>query len=133
MYDIHIHTWHTWLCIFQFPFLSYHLVAPQPVKSRQWVTVTAGGDLILTCNIEMAYPPPVFHWQHIMPHEDEIAENVQTFENGSLLLTGVKIPAIYKCTAGNEYGRSVQFIYISKHIKLLTKHCIASIHTCVCS
>ena len=129
MYDIHIHAWHT--CIFQFPCLLYHLVAPQPVKSRQWVTVTAGADLILPCNIEMAYPPPVFHWQHIMPHEDEIAEDVQILENGSLLLTGVKIPAIYKCTAGNEYGTSVQFIYISKHIKLLTKHCIASTYMCM--
>ena len=109
--------------------ISYYLVAPQPVKSRQWVTITAGADLILPCNIEMAYPPPVFHWQHIMPHEDEIAENVQPLKNGSLLLTGVKAPAIYKCTAWNEYGTSIQFIYISKH-KLLTIHYKASTYVC---
>ena len=62
----------------------------------------------------MAYPPPLFHWQHIVPHDDEVAGNFQQLENGSLLLTGVKAPAIYKCMAWNEYGTSIQFIYISK-------------------
>ena len=84
--------------------------------SRQWVTITAGDDLILSCIIEMAYPPPLYHWQHIVPHEDVItAESSQLLNNGSLLLSGVKNPAIYKCMAWNEYGTSIQLIYISKY------------------
>ena len=89
-------------------------VAPQPEKSRQWITVTAGADVVLPCIVEMAYPPPLYHWQHIVPHEDNVVANFQPLYNGSLLLTGVKAPAIYRCKAWNEYGTSVHFIYISK-------------------
>ena len=90
-------------------------------KVKKWITITAGTDLILPCIIEMAYPPPLFHWQHIVPHEDEVAGDFRLLENGSLLLTGVKAPAIYKCMAWNEYGTSIQFTYISKH-KLITMY-----------
>ena len=63
----------------------------------------------------MAYPPPLYHWQYIAPYEDvTIPENAQLLNNGSLLLSGVSTPAIYKCTAWNEYGTSIQLVYISK-------------------
>ena len=90
-------------------------VAPQPVMSRRWIKITAGDDVVLPCVTEMAYPPPLYHWQHIAPHEDEMtSENSQLLNNGSLLLSGVNTPAIYRCIAWNEYGRSIQLIYISK-------------------
>ena len=90
-------------------------VAPQPVMSRQWIVITAGDDVVLPCVIEMAYPPPLYHWQHIAPYEDvTMSENAQLLNNGSLLLSGVNSPAIYKCIAWNEYGTSIQLVYISK-------------------
>ena len=70
--------------------------------------------MILPCTIEMAYPPPLFHWEHIVPHKDPVAGRSQLLSNGSLLLTEVKSPAIFKCVAWNEFGISTQFIYISK-------------------
>ena len=116
-YNVHNQLRIIYLCICTY----IYTVAPQPVKSREWITITAGADLILPCIIEMAYPPPLFHWQHIVPHEDEVAGDFRLLENGSLLLTGVKAPAIYKCMAWNEYGTSIQFIYISKR-KLITMY-----------
>ena len=90
-------------------------VAPHPVMSRQWIVITAGDDVVLPCVIEMAYPPPLYHWQHIAPYEDvTMSENAQLLNNGSLLLSGVNTPAIYKCIAWNEYGTSIQLVYISK-------------------
>jgi len=91
-----------------------YAAAPRPIMSRQWITVPAGADVVLSCIIDMAYPPPLFHWQHILPHEDMRPENFQQLSNGSLLLTEVKIPGIYRCMAWNEYGTSTQLIYLSK-------------------
>ena len=97
------------------------LVAPQPIQSQQLIVVTAGGDVILTCIIEMAYPPPLLQWAHVAPHRDIVPGKSQQLNNGSLLLTGVKTPAIYKCIAWNEFGASVQLKYISKcTIEVLT-------------
>ena len=91
-----------------------YTVAPQPVMSRQRIEIKAGDDVVLPCVIEMAYPPPLYHWQHIEPFEDvRSSENFKLLNNGSLLLSGIRTPAIYKCTAWNEYGRSIQLIYIS--------------------
>ena len=70
--------------------------------------------MVLPCVIDMAYPPPLFHWTHIVPHKDVVPNRFQQLSNGSLLVTGVKIPAIYQCIAWNEYGTSIQITYLSK-------------------
>jgi len=82
------------------------------VSSRQSITIPAGADIILPCIIKVANPAPLYHWQHLPPNDSIPQEKFHPLDNGSLLLTDVRVPGIFKCTAWNEYGASTQIIYL---------------------
>ena len=85
---------------------------PWSVSSRQSITIPAGADVILPCIIESANPAPLYNWQHLPPNDSIPQKEFHQLDNGSLLLTDVHVPGIFKCTAWNEYGTSTQIIYL---------------------
>ena len=87
--------------------------APQPSFHTDTISAPYGSNVTLTCAIDVANPSPSYYWEHLSG-EDISLRISMIFNDGSLLLKNVQKSGIYRCTASNGYGSSIQIIQLSK-------------------
>ena len=89
------------------------MAAPQPTFHSNNVTVSYGSSITLPCTIDVANPSPSYYWERESDGDSPFEVN-STLSDGSLLLNNVQQSDIYRCTAHNDYGSSLQLIELSE-------------------
>ena len=92
--------------------LFSYTAAPQPTFHTDTVSVCYGYNVTLPCTIDVANPSPSYYWERTSLGGS--SELNKTFSDGSLHLKNVKHSGIYRCTAQNDYGSSIQIIELSE-------------------
>ena len=93
--------------------LTLYTAAPQPTLHNATVSALYGSDVTLPCTIDVANPSPSYIWES-MSAEGASSEINKTLSDGSLLLKKIQKSDMYRCTALNNYGASIQMVKISK-------------------
>ena len=78
------------------------------------MTVSHGSNVTLPCAIDVANPSPSYYWERVYSVGDLLLEINQTLSDGSLHLKDTQRSGIYRCTARNDYGSSMQIIELSE-------------------
>ena len=94
-------------------YLYIYTAAPQPTFHNDTMTVSYGSNVTLPCAIDVVNPSPSYYWQHVSVGDSPLEIN-QTLSDGSLHLKDIQRSGIYRCTAHNEYGSSIQIIELSE-------------------
>ena len=95
-------------------YLYIHTAAPQPTFHNDTMTVSHGSNVTLPCAIDVANPSPSYYWERVYSVGDLPLEINQTLSDGSLHLKDTQRSGIYRCTARNDYGSSMQIIELSE-------------------
>ena len=77
------------------------------------MSVCYGCNVTLSCTIDVANPSPSYYWQRTSLG-GSLSEINSTLSDGSLQLQNIQQPGIYRCTARNDYGRSIQVFELSE-------------------
>ena len=87
--------------------------APRPALHNDTISAPYGSNVTLPCIIDVANPSPSYYWDRVSV-EGASSEINKTLSDGSLLLQNVQKSGMYRCTAHNYYGTSIQMIILSK-------------------
>ena len=93
-----------------------YVAAPQPTFHSDTLSVRYGSNVTLPCTIDAANPSPSYYWEHLpLGYSSAAMQDLSNIlSDGSLQLVNVQNSGVYRCTAENGYGSSVQLIELSK-------------------
>ena len=91
-----------------------YIAAPQPTFHSETVSVCYGSNVTLPCTIDIANPSPSYYWEHLpLGYSSTTQDLSEVLSDGSLQLVNVQNSGVYRCTAENDYGSSVQLTELS--------------------
>ena len=94
--------------------MRIHTAAPKPTFHNNTMTVSYGCNITLPCAIDVASPSPSYYWERVSIGDSPLEVN-STLSDGSLYLKEIQRSGIYRCTAHNDYGSSIQITELSEY------------------